>query len=176
MHHTKTGNKTTRLLLLRRGVPVSLLSAAAVLPLRRLVTSTMAAATHQGQVLKLGLAGDTMLGRCVAEVIFQAREPDAPADAEREALPYFHWAQHRGGRSQITSPDESVLFDEPVLETVQREADLIFLNLECCISTSTQRWPNPYKPFFFRAPPVAIHDLKALRVDAVTLGAWTGRR
>lgn len=164
MHHTQK-QATTRLLFIT---------------LRRLVATTMAAATlnrqGQQQVVKVGLAGDTMLGRCVAEVIFQAREPDAPADAEREALPYFHWAQHRGGRSQITSPDESVLFDEPVLETVQREADLIFLNLECCISTSTQRWPNPYKPFFFRAPPVAIHDLKALRVDAVTLGAWTGRR
>jgi len=32
-------------------------------------------------------------------------------------------------------------------------ADLVVLNLECCISTRGERWPAPGKPFFFRAPP-----------------------
>lgn len=114
-------------------------------------------------VLKLGLAGDTMLGRCVAEVIFQARQPDAPPDQEREALPFFH-------RQQQQRLGTSALFDEQVMAIIREEADLMVMNLECCISTSTERWPNPSKPFFFRAPPVAVEDLKALRVNAVTLG------
>lgn len=159
-----------------------LASAAAVTPLRRLGLITMAASTTQqqqqhrrGSTLKLGMAGDTMLGRCVAEVIFQARQPDASPDAEREALPFFHQSQQRGLSTPAPAAGATVLFDDQVMEIVRAEADLMFLNLECCISTSTQRWPNPQKPFFFRAPPVAIDDLKALRVDAVTLGGCAGR-
>jgi hypothetical protein len=163
---------TTRL----GSIPLSFLA------LRRLVatttTTTMAAAAaasfasstqlHRRQ-LKLGLAGDTMLGRLVAEHIFEARDPNAPVDAEREALPFFH--QMKQQRTTTAGPPDSTsaLF-EPRLLDIVRGCELMFLNLECCISTSTQRWPNPHKPFFFRAPPAAIEELKALRVDAVTLG------
>lgn len=31
------------------------------------------------------------------------------------------------------------------------EADLFILNLECAISGRGERWPEPSKPFFFRA-------------------------
>ncbi len=124
----------------------------------------MAAAVQHRHVIKLGLAGDTMLGRSVAVAISRARDP---ADAEREAVPIFHQRQQLAARA---TAETSVLFERRVLDIVH-ESDLMFLNLECCISTGTQRWPNPSKPFFFRAPPVAVEDLKALRVDAVTLGA-----
>jgi poly-gamma-glutamate capsule biosynthesis protein CapA/YwtB (metallophosphatase superfamily) len=86
--------------------------------------------------LKLGLAGDTMLGRKVAEAI-RERGPDA------------------------------VLADEVV--AVAHEADLLVLNLECCISERGERWPDPRKPFFFRAPPAATEVLTRLGVDCVTL-------
>ena len=86
--------------------------------------------------MKLGLAGDTMLGRKVAEVIGQ-RGPDA------------------------------VVADEVV--AVAREADLLVLNLECCISDRGEPWPDPRKPFFFRAPPAATEVLTRLGVDCVTL-------
>jgi poly-gamma-glutamate capsule biosynthesis protein CapA/YwtB (metallophosphatase superfamily) len=86
--------------------------------------------------LKLGLAGDTMLGRKVAEAIAE-RGPDA------------------------------VVSDEVV--AVAHEADLLVLNLECCISERGQRWPDPRKPFFFRAPPAATEVLTRLGVDCVTL-------
>jgi poly-gamma-glutamate synthesis protein (capsule biosynthesis protein) len=49
------------------------------------------------------------------------------------------------------------------------EADLFVLNLECCISDRGEPWPDPNKPFFFRAPPVAATILKGLGVDCVTL-------
>ncbi|MDH3753931.1 MAG: CapA family protein [Acidimicrobiia bacterium] len=86
--------------------------------------------------MKLALAGDTMLGRGVAEHL------------------------------RATSPD--ALFDDGVVASV-READLFVLNLECAISDRGERWPDPHKPFFFRAPPAAIDVLTLLGVDCVTL-------
>jgi poly-gamma-glutamate capsule biosynthesis protein CapA/YwtB (metallophosphatase superfamily) len=52
---------------------------------------------------------------------------------------------------------------------VAAEADLFVLNLECCISERGRRWPDPRKPFFFRAPPAATEVLRRLGVDCVTL-------
>ena len=49
------------------------------------------------------------------------------------------------------------------------EADLFLLNLECCISERGRPWPDPGKPFFFRAPPIAAESLTWLGVDLVTL-------
>jgi poly-gamma-glutamate capsule biosynthesis protein CapA/YwtB (metallophosphatase superfamily) len=49
------------------------------------------------------------------------------------------------------------------------EGDLFVVNLECCISDRGQRWPEPSKPFFFRAPPVAAELLARAGVDCVTL-------
>jgi poly-gamma-glutamate capsule biosynthesis protein CapA/YwtB (metallophosphatase superfamily) len=57
----------------------------------------------------------------------------------------------------------------PEVAEVAREADLFVLNLECCISDRGERWPAPGKPFFFRAPPVAVDVLARLGVDCVTL-------
>jgi poly-gamma-glutamate synthesis protein (capsule biosynthesis protein) len=48
-------------------------------------------------------------------------------------------------------------------------ADLFVCNLECCISDRGAPWPDPGKPFFFRAPPSAATTLARLGVDAVTL-------
>jgi poly-gamma-glutamate synthesis protein (capsule biosynthesis protein) len=84
----------------------------------------------------LALAGDTMLGRGVADVLLA--DPEAP------------------------------LFAPEVAARLQ-DADAAVLNLECCISDRGTRWPDPRKPFFFRAPPVAARRLAELGVDAVTL-------
>ena len=86
--------------------------------------------------MKLGVAGDTMLGRMVGE------------------------------RLTRVAPTEIV--DRAVVE-VAREADVFLLNLECAISDRGERWPDPDKPFFFRAPPVAVEVLRHLGVDVVTL-------
>ncbi|MFI9785164.1 CapA family protein [Kitasatospora sp. NPDC051984] len=87
--------------------------------------------------LKVALAGDTMLGRGVAEELRRSPTPQTLFAAEvREAL---------------------------------AEADLVVLNLECCVSDRGHRWPDPYKPFFFRAPPSAARVLAELGVDCVTL-------
>jgi poly-gamma-glutamate synthesis protein (capsule biosynthesis protein) len=43
------------------------------------------------------------------------------------------------------------------------------LNLECCISQRGSLWPDPDKPFFFRAPPQATEVLTRLGADCVTL-------
>jgi poly-gamma-glutamate synthesis protein (capsule biosynthesis protein) len=57
----------------------------------------------------------------------------------------------------------------PDVVAVALEADLFVLNLECCISERGSRWPDPHKPFFFRAPPDAVQALLRLGVDCVTL-------
>jgi poly-gamma-glutamate synthesis protein (capsule biosynthesis protein) len=86
--------------------------------------------------MKLALAGDTMLGRGVAEALASRR------------------------------PRELVA---PEVVALAHEADLFVLNLECCISERGERWPDPRKPFFFRAPPQATELLAHLGVDCVTL-------
>jgi poly-gamma-glutamate synthesis protein (capsule biosynthesis protein) len=86
--------------------------------------------------LRLALAGDTMLGRRVAE--------------------------------RLTTEPPSALF-APEVVAIAHEADLFVLNLECCISVRGERWPDPVKPFFFRAPPAAADALALLGVDCVTL-------
>lgn len=57
----------------------------------------------------------------------------------------------------------------PDVVAVAAEADLVLLNLECCISDRGERWPDPHKPFFFRAPPAAVDVLADLGVGCVTL-------
>jgi poly-gamma-glutamate synthesis protein (capsule biosynthesis protein) len=52
---------------------------------------------------------------------------------------------------------------------VAAEADVFVVNLECCISSRGSRWPDPEKPFFFRAPPLAAELLAQSGVDCVTL-------
>jgi poly-gamma-glutamate capsule biosynthesis protein CapA/YwtB (metallophosphatase superfamily) len=86
--------------------------------------------------MKLALAGDTMLGRGVADAI--SRDPGRPLLA-------------------------------PEVVAAAAEADLFLLNLECCISDGGRRWPDPRKPFFFRAPPAAAVLLAELGVSCVTL-------
>src|SRR5438552_4128894 len=84
----------------------------------------------------LALAGDTMLGRGVADRL--AADPSAP----------------------LVAPEVAALI---------ADADAFVLNLECCISSRGERFPDPRKPFFFRAPPVAAERLAELGVAAVTL-------
>jgi poly-gamma-glutamate capsule biosynthesis protein CapA/YwtB (metallophosphatase superfamily) len=84
----------------------------------------------------VALAGDTMLGRKVAEAL-----SDAPPSALVSAQ----------------------------LVDAMRAADLVVLNLECCISERGQRWPALGKPFFFRAPPRAVELLELLGVTCVTM-------
>jgi hypothetical protein len=84
--------------------------------------------------MRLALAGDTMLGRGVAEAISR-------------------------GQSLVAAE----------VAAVAAEADLFVLNLECCISAGGKRWPDPHKPFFFRAPPEAASLLAGLGVDCVSL-------
>jgi poly-gamma-glutamate capsule biosynthesis protein CapA/YwtB (metallophosphatase superfamily) len=51
-----------------------------------------------------------------------------------------------------------------------RSCDAVICNLECCISERGARTERvDGKPFFFRAPPVAIESLAAIGVDAVSL-------
>src|SRR3954454_21392791 len=84
----------------------------------------------------IALAGDTMLGRGVADLLIRDR-----------ATP-------------LVAPE--------VVDQLA-SADAVVLNLECCISDRGTRFPDPRKPFFFRAPPVAAERLAELGVDAVTL-------
>jgi len=82
------------------------------------------------------LAGDTMLGRGVADLLI------------------------RDSATPLVAPE--------VVDQLA-SADAVVLNLECCISDRGTRFPDPRKPFFFRAPPVAAERLAELGVDAVTL-------
>ncbi len=86
--------------------------------------------------MRIALAGDTMLGRTVADRLLDV----GPAG----------------------------LFAPEIVE-ITRDADAFVLNLECCISERGEPWPDPNKPFFFRAPPIAVDVLTLLGVDVVTL-------
>jgi poly-gamma-glutamate synthesis protein (capsule biosynthesis protein) len=57
----------------------------------------------------------------------------------------------------------------PEVAAAAAEADLFIANLECCISGRGAPWPDPHKPFYFRAPPRAAEILAAIGVDCVTL-------
>lgn len=74
----------------------------------------------------------------------------------------------RGVARALESAPPSTLLAREVAAAV-READLVLLNLECCISTRGEPWPDPWKPFFFRAPPAAVELLVDLSVNCVTL-------
>ncbi len=65
--------------------------------------------------------------------------------------------------------DSSAPLIAPELIEIVGEADLVLLNLECCISERGERWPEPGKPFFFRAPPAAVEVLETLGTSCVTL-------
>jgi poly-gamma-glutamate synthesis protein (capsule biosynthesis protein) len=84
--------------------------------------------------MRLALAGDTMLGRKVAERLCEA------------------------GPESLFAPE--------VVEAA-RDADLLIVNLECCISERGA--PAPNRVFHFRAPPIAAEALAHLGVDCVTL-------
>lgn len=74
----------------------------------------------------------------------------------------------RGVAEQLThvAPEELVAGE---VRDVASEADLFVLNLECCVSERGQPWPDPGKPFFFRAPPDAVRTLSWLGVDCVSM-------
>jgi poly-gamma-glutamate synthesis protein (capsule biosynthesis protein) len=74
----------------------------------------------------------------------------------------------RGVAAALSREPPEALFSDEVVDAL-RGADLFVLNLECCISDRGERWPDPMKPFFFRAPPVAVDVLRHLGVDCVTL-------
>jgi poly-gamma-glutamate capsule biosynthesis protein CapA/YwtB (metallophosphatase superfamily) len=74
----------------------------------------------------------------------------------------------RGVAERLRSAPPETLVSPEVVEA-SREADLFILNLECCVSDRGSPWPNPGKPFFFRAPPIAVQTLVHLGVAGVTL-------
>ena len=75
----------------------------------------------------------------------------------------------RGVAGRLAAAGPSSLFSAEVVARA-READLLVLNLECCISTRGEPWPDPFKPFFFRAPPPqAVEALSLLGTSCVTL-------
>jgi poly-gamma-glutamate synthesis protein (capsule biosynthesis protein) len=74
----------------------------------------------------------------------------------------------RGVAERLAEVPPDALFDPEVVEFAAG-ADLFVLNLECCISERREPWPDPAKPFFFRAPPAAVETLVALGADVVTL-------
>jgi poly-gamma-glutamate synthesis protein (capsule biosynthesis protein) len=74
----------------------------------------------------------------------------------------------RGVARELERVAPQALVADGVVEAA-READLFVLNMECCVSERGHRWPDPGKPFFFRAPPTAVETLVHLGVDCVTL-------
>lgn len=74
----------------------------------------------------------------------------------------------RGVAARLGEDPKAKLVAAEVVE-VAGEADIVAMNLECCISERGEPWPDPHKPFFFRAPPVAVETLVDLGVSCVTL-------
>jgi poly-gamma-glutamate capsule biosynthesis protein CapA/YwtB (metallophosphatase superfamily) len=74
--------------------------------------------------------------------------------------------RHVAARLGEVSP--AALFADEVVDAIG-EADLFVVNLECAVSERGERWPDPFKRFFFRAPPAAVEVLRYLGVGCVTL-------
>src|SRR5690348_1174184 len=74
----------------------------------------------------------------------------------------------RGVGEKMTAVPGAALIAPEVAEHLAG-ADAFVLNLECCIFDRGDPYPDPGKPFFFRAPPIAAQRLAELGVDAVTL-------
>ena len=74
----------------------------------------------------------------------------------------------RGVAAALESSPGRALLASEVLDATA-EADLFVLNLECCVSERGRRFPDPRKPFFFRAPPAAAETLAGWGVSCVTL-------
>jgi poly-gamma-glutamate capsule biosynthesis protein CapA/YwtB (metallophosphatase superfamily) len=72
----------------------------------------------------------------------------------------------RGVAKQLGRRPPDSLVDGAIAE-LTRAADLVVLNLECCISKGGE--PVGGKVFTFRAPPAAVETLRHLGVDCVTL-------
>ena len=70
-------------------------------------------------------------------------------------------------RALATAPPEALV--APEVRAAIGQADLVVLNLECCISDRGRPWDAPGKPFFFRAPLRAVELLALLGTDCVTL-------
>jgi len=70
------------------------------------------------------------------------------------------------GVATVLGAGSASLFAPEVVE-VLRDADLVLLNLECCISERGQ--PVPGRVFHFRAPPAAAEALAELGTSCVTL-------
>jgi poly-gamma-glutamate synthesis protein (capsule biosynthesis protein) len=73
------------------------------------------------------------------------------------------------GVAQRLHDDPRAPLIAPEVAEAAASADRFVLNLECCISERGERFDDPRKPFFFRAPPIAAQRLAELGVDAVTL-------
>ena len=71
------------------------------------------------------------------------------------------------GQALARTPPEGLV--APEVRAVLGEADLVVLNLECCISERGRPWDAPGKAFLFRAPPRAVELLVLLGADCVTL-------
>ncbi|WP_037603582.1 CapA family protein [Streptacidiphilus rugosus] len=74
----------------------------------------------------------------------------------------------RGVGEQLARSPRLDAFCAPEIVGVLARADFVLLNLECCISARGTPWPDPRKPFFFRAPPAAAPLVAELGVDCVT--------
>lgn len=74
----------------------------------------------------------------------------------------------RGVGAEIAATGAEGLFSGDVRDCFA-SADLVVLNLECCISARGSPWDDPHKLFHFRAPPQAAGALAALGVTCVTL-------
>jgi poly-gamma-glutamate capsule biosynthesis protein CapA/YwtB (metallophosphatase superfamily) len=57
-----------------------------------------------------------------------------------------------------------------LLPVIRDRADLLFVNLECTLTSATTKWYGDFhKPFHFRAEPAAVECLRLAHVDCVTL-------
>jgi hypothetical protein len=74
----------------------------------------------------------------------------------------------RGVAAALIADPARPLVAEQVAEHAS-SADAFVVNLECCVSDRGDPFPDPRKPFFFRAPPMAAERLAQLGVSAVTL-------
>jgi poly-gamma-glutamate capsule biosynthesis protein CapA/YwtB (metallophosphatase superfamily) len=74
----------------------------------------------------------------------------------------------RGVGERLASISPEQVWDPQLIE-ICSSLDMVVCNLECCISSRGRPTDLLHKPFFFRAPELAVASLEAIGVDAVGL-------
>lgn len=133
---------------------------------RRGLAGTAGSSGGESGKTTLFLGGDAITGRGIDAILPHSSEPLLPDDDPDSARYYLRGAEEVSGPIPRNVEFNYIWGD--ALEVFDQEApDFRLANLETCVTTSNDRWPD--KRFNFRMHPDNMPVLKAAGIDCVSL-------